>query len=70
MKNCPYCGRPVEPGGVSWPILDERTGSIINDGCQECWEKQCSDGWWDFLAGYFAVIPTAAPEQVTEESAP
>lgn len=55
---------------MSWPILDERTGSIINDGCQECWGKQCSDGWWDFLAGYFAVIPTAAPEQVTEESAP
>ncbi len=31
----------------NWPLkIDNK---IIVGGCQECWEKECSDSWWDMV---------------------
>lgn len=43
MKTkCPKCGTLNED---NYPL--EVAGKIIEGGCQDCWEKQCDDAWWE-----------------------
>ena len=39
--KCPGCGQTT---GEDWPI--SVGGQIVDGGCQECWEAQCSRAWW------------------------
>jgi len=41
--KCPQCGKLNED---NWPL--EINGKIIEGGCQDCWEKQCDESWWEF----------------------
>lgn len=40
--NCPLCGKI---NNDNWPI--NVYGQIKYGGCQECWEKQADQVWWD-----------------------
>ena len=43
MKTiCPQCGTLNED---NYPL--EINGKIVEGGCQDCWEKQCDDSWWE-----------------------
>jgi len=44
--TCPLCNRPSD---ADWP-LRMPDGSIRDGGCQECWEKQTSEEWWEMVA--------------------
>lgn len=39
---CPVCGKLNID---DWPV--EVDGEIQNGGCQDCWEAQCDESWWD-----------------------
>jgi len=41
--KCPLCGE--ENTEIEWPL--EIDGEIVGGGCQECWEKQCAELWWE-----------------------
>lgn len=43
---CPLCGKPTD---ADWP-LRMPDDSIQDGGCQMCWEKQCSEAWWNMVA--------------------
>jgi hypothetical protein len=45
---CPRCGRSIDSTEITWPVtLEDGCGEIILDGgCQECWEAECSESWW------------------------
>lgn len=38
--KCPKCGKENED---NWPILQG------DGGCQECWENECGEAWWNFI---------------------
>jgi hypothetical protein len=42
MPDCPACGKPSD---ADWPV--EVNGKIVDGGCQDCWEKQCDESWWE-----------------------
>ena len=42
--KCPLCKTENDN---NWPLNIE--GKIIDGGCQECWELQCSKSWWDMI---------------------
>jgi hypothetical protein len=44
--RCPLCKRPSD---ADWPLAMP-DGSIQGGGCQECWEKQTADEWWQMVA--------------------
>jgi len=44
--NCPLCNIENDD---NWPV--SVNGDIKEGGCQECWEQQCDDAWWDQLEG-------------------
>ena len=44
--KCPLCGKPSD---ADWP-LRMPDGSVQDGGCQMCWEKQCSEAWWEMVA--------------------
>ena len=46
MSACPKCGNDTN---ISWPVLVD--GKIVNGGCQECWEVESDDAWWDAVGG-------------------
>ena len=41
---CPKCGQQNDD---NWPLNID--GVIKDGGCQECWEQECSDSFWEFL---------------------
>jgi hypothetical protein len=41
---CPNC---LKENTDNWPL--SIGGDILWGGCQECWEKQCDDEWWDAM---------------------
>ncbi len=43
MKTCPVCGRLNDD---DWPL--EVGGEIDEGGCQDCWESQTDEAWWEF----------------------
>jgi len=53
---CPLCG---ETSDADWP-LRMPDGSIRDGGCQMCWEKQCSEEWWEMVA-YLTAGPESPP---------
>jgi hypothetical protein len=54
--RCPLCGKPSD---ADWP-LRMPDGSIRDGGCQMCWEKQCSQEWWEMVA-YLTDSPGGTP---------
>lgn len=40
--NCPKCGNESD---ADWPLTVD--GENRDGGCQLCWEKECSESWWD-----------------------
>ena len=40
--TCPNCGTKNED---DWPVKVD--GNIASGGCQECWETQTSQEWWE-----------------------
>lgn len=41
---CPKCGAD---NNDNWPIT---VGEHVEwGGCQECWETECSDSWWEMI---------------------
>ena len=54
--TCPLCGKPSD---ADWP-LRMADGGIRDGGCQMCWEKQCSEAWWETLA-YLTASPESTP---------
>ena len=40
---CPRCKQKPEPYNYTWPGKDHE------EICQECWEQECDDAWWDYL---------------------
>jgi|TARA_B100000315_G_scaffold255848_1_gene300252 hypothetical protein len=41
---CPKCGIENED---NWPLdIDDK---ILDGGCQECWEAECADSFWDVM---------------------
>ena len=51
LKPCPKCQKQYDD---NWPI--EIEGEIKLGGCQECWEKQCSESWHDFAVNIDIMI--------------
>ena len=39
---CPECGKP---NNDNWPIVANK--KMVFGGCQDCWENQNDDMWWD-----------------------
>lgn len=39
--TCPLCGKSNDD---NWPL--DLAGKIVDGGCQDCWETQCSTQWW------------------------
>ena len=48
---CPACGKLNTD---DWPI--EVDGEIKDGGCQDCWEAQCDESWWEAVKAYGRVI--------------
>lgn len=45
IKDCPKCG---QENTDNWPL--RINGEIKEGGCQECWETQSSEAWWEMIA--------------------
>ena len=43
MGTCPLCGKLNDD---DWPL--EIGGKIVEGGCQDCWEQQCDEAWWEY----------------------
>ena len=41
---CPLCGLENDD---DLPITVD--GKIVDGGCQECWEAECSRAWWKMV---------------------
>jgi hypothetical protein len=41
LVSCPICG---EPNADEWYVIVG--GRIEAGGCQDCWEAQCDQQWW------------------------
>lgn len=39
---CPICKKENDD---NWPV--EVDNHIKDGGCQDCWEKECNESWWD-----------------------
>ncbi len=39
---CPICDKENKD---NWPVYVD--GVVMFGGCQDCWEKQCDESWWD-----------------------
>jgi hypothetical protein len=37
-------------------------GSIRDGGCQMCWEKQCSEAWWEMVMGLEGVTAATSSD--------
>jgi hypothetical protein len=45
IATCPRCRRDIAPNETTWPVcVDAR---LVEGGCQECWEEECAQAWWD-----------------------
>ena len=42
--KCPKCGIGNDD---NWPL--EINGEIIEGGCQDCWEADCANSWWEMV---------------------
>ena len=40
--TCPKCEKENDD---NWPL--DIYGKILFGGCQDCWEKECDDTWWE-----------------------
>ncbi len=40
--KCPIC---ETENTDNWPVTVD--GDIQDGGCQECWEKECDESWWE-----------------------
>jgi len=56
-KACPICG--IE-NNDDWPI--EVDDKIQDGGCQDCWEAECDESWWDAVEAYGWIIEFAREE--------
>lgn len=45
VNHCPRCTRNTTDE-LTWPLTI--CGQIVDGGCQECWEDDCAQAWWDF----------------------
>ena len=54
--RCPLCHESTD---ADWP-LRMPDGSIAGGGCQMCWEKQCSEAWWE-MVGCLGDSPKSTP---------
>jgi hypothetical protein len=43
-QECPRCG--IE-NTDNWPL--DIDGKIIYGGCQNCWEREVDDLWWELV---------------------
>jgi len=41
---CPLC---QNENSDNWPL--EIDGKVVEGGCQDCWESQCDDAWWQMM---------------------
>lgn len=57
MQPCPKCG---EMDDMNWPVTVN--SEIVDGGCQNCWEAECSESWW-------AALPVWCAMGLCEESA-
>jgi hypothetical protein len=48
--ECPKCGAK---NNDNWPIRVD--GKILDGGCQECWELECAESWWQMVNTFNAV---------------
>lgn len=39
--KCPKCKKENDD---NWPLII--SGEVLDGGCQECWEAECSVSWW------------------------
>lgn len=53
---CPLCNQP-DADKSDWP-MKLPDGSTAEGGCQMCWEKQCSESWWETHGGVYAPVDT------------
>lgn len=42
--NCPKCNKE---NNDNWPITVNN--NIVDGGCQDCWETEIDDDWWNTL---------------------
>lgn len=52
--RCPCCGAETD---ADWPVMCS-DGEIRDGGCQDCWETQCDESWWEMARG----LPSPADE--------
>jgi len=57
-KACPGCGKYNTD---DWPI--EVDGKIKDCGCQDCWEAQCDELWWEAVKTYGRIIELMREEK-------
>jgi len=43
MSKCPKCEKENED---DWPLMID--GEPKDGGCQECWEAECDEAWWEY----------------------
>ncbi len=39
---CPICGKENDD---NWPVTVD--DDIMDGGCQDCWEKETDESWWE-----------------------